>query len=223
MKKIATIALMASSSLAFANPNTTTASTTEPLKKATEGGISITPLAGISYERIATSAKDSEPLAGLGLSAKAKVSAGEYFGFVPFVQAGLSWASVGNQVTYKPLPGVTQDITSDLSAAALAADLGAQLKVDEAVTIDLSLGYSASVYGKFKLVDKTSTSEKTTTQTLEKFSNLNVAARGLGQISPGFDVGVEATYKVAGVFKAKDATENKFSGYALGLVSLYSF
>lgn len=223
MNKVSTIILTASSTMALANPNTSGAVTTEPLKEKNKASIAVIPLAGIAYERIASSTKDSEPSAGFGVSAKAKVSADELSGFVPFLQAGLNWANVGNQITYKPLPGVTQDINSDLNAVTIAADLGTQFNFAEEVVLDLTFGYATSVYGNLKVVDKTSSGEKTANKKLEKFSNLNLAVRGLGQIIPGFNVGVEATYKASGVLKVKDASETKFSGYAMGLVSSFQF
>jgi len=187
------------------------------------GGLEVSYLGSFSYENLQSSQKDSAPFAGYEISTEAKVSNGEYFGFKPFLQPSLNWTSFGSLVTYRPLPGLTQEVTTDVVAALVGLDFGAEFKPLNQVNVDLVAGYRTKFYGTSKTIDKTGSIEQSKDAKVEKLDWVSLAMRGLYNIGPDLNLGAEIGYKGAGKLKFKDAKEDKFAGYSVGLVGAFQF
>lgn len=183
----------------------------------------IEPMLAVSYDRVNIDAKGAEPLAGYSVGAGGKMSFGEYLGMLPFVSVGASWTSIGNAVTYKPLPGLTQELSSDLTSVSWSAGAGAGLKVTNQIGVEMGVGYVGNVSGKMSTAEKTGNFEKSLTKDLEKLQHVNIGAKGTYALTSQLTVGADVNYKAAGSIQEKDGAENKYTGFSVGLGSQYSF
>lgn len=179
--------------------------------------------AKVTYETLKGDAKNTESMSGIGFAAHARASAREFLGITPFIQTGGHWSSVGNVIVYKPLPGLTQEFSNTLNTVMLSADFGVEIPMKERVLIDLSAGYAMGIFGRMKTTEKSGPLEKTTEQTAESLRNVNLGARALYQIATGIDVGADLTYKASGQLKVNDTNTSRYSGYAIGMSTQYSF
>jgi hypothetical protein len=183
----------------------------------------IDPMLAVSYERVDIDAKGAEPLAGYGIGAVGKMSFGEQLGLLPFVSVGGSWMSIGNAVTYNPLPGLTQELSSDLISVAWSAAVGAGLKVTNEIGVEMGVGYVGNITGKMVLTEKSSNLETSLTKDLAKLRHVNIGAKGTYALTSELTVGADVNYKAAGAIQEKDGSENKYTGFSVGLGSQYSF
>lgn len=220
--QLASIVVFSVSFSAFAADSSEVQDTQEsPAVKS--GGFKAQPSLVFAYERLTTDDKGSESLAGYSVGARAKLSAGEFASVTPFLQTGAHWTSVGNVVSYKPLPGLAQDISSDLSSVVLSVDAGAGLSVTPKLNLDFVIGFASNVSGQLTKTEKANSTETESKVDLEKFQNASLGASTSYALSDEFSVGADFNYKAAGTLKVKDAAESKYSGFSVGVSSLYTF
>lgn len=175
------------------------------------------------YERLAIDEKGSEALAGFAFGARAKFTAGEFSGVIPFLRTGVHWTSIGNIVNYRPLPGLVQEVSSDLSSFLMSFDAGTGLSITQEISLAVALGYSVDVSSDFSKTEKSNTVESESKIDVEKFQSVTLEAQSLYALSDEFSLGADLIYKAAGTLKKKDNGETKFSGFAVGMTGQYSF
>lgn len=206
----------------------TASSPSEPQKssgslESSDQAVNVMYLAGVSYENIWAKNKDDEDLGGYGLSARVKLTYGKFFGFSPFLQTGLNWTSIGNVVTYKPLPSLTQEITTDVGAGMFEADIGASYPLRTNFELDALMGFRTSLFGNVSSSKSMGSTQEKSKEKIEKLNWLSTSLRGMYSSTPELKIGAELGYKPTGELKAKNAQSETISGYSLGLVGRYQF
>ena len=146
----------------------------------------------------------------------------ETFGVMPLLRAGLNYFSIGNTLKYKPLPGVTQDISTDLSALSFSFDSGIERQFLPKLSANTTLGYQIALYGRVLSTDKTQTYEKKSERKISSLKNARISGEVRYELAPGMSAGVLGLFQVAGDLSVKETPQKKTSGYSLALTGQMS-
>jgi len=224
MKTLFPILLLLSSGIALAKENAPAKTQPKTTTAAEQDDSSIKVLMSVvgSYESLKGSASSDTAMTGYGIALRGGIGFEEVAGLTPTARLGIKYLSVGHLYKYKPLPSVTQDITTDTSSTAIELDAGLQKELTTNVALGLNVGYSQNLSGQQKITDKRGTIEEKSEKKLKALNSVQAGLSGDYRVTPSFSLGFEGVYKFSGRMEVQDSAAKTFSGYTASFVSQFS-